>query len=115
MLKKGDGMGKRTLIGEDALSLSDVNNYDNNVKLPEIAKGTGCDYDKMQSRQMNGNREDSLKPVSPDPRHMTAEGVASLTVPLKRNLAVTLPSYLFQVCINIHATHTRLKIHFPPL
>ena len=26
MLKKGDGMGKRTLISEDALSLSDDNN-----------------------------------------------------------------------------------------
>ena len=30
MLKKGNGMGKRTLIGEDALSLSDDNNNNNN-------------------------------------------------------------------------------------
>jgi hypothetical protein len=30
MLKKGNGMGKRTLIGEDARSLSDDNNNNNN-------------------------------------------------------------------------------------
>jgi hypothetical protein len=125
MLKKRDGMGKQTLIGEDSLSLSDDNNYDddnnnsnnnndNNVKLTKIEKGIGCDYDNMQSRQMNGNREDSIKPVSPDPCQMTAEGVASLTAPLKRNLAITLPSYLIQVCISIHAPIRVYKFIFRP-
>ena len=59
---------------------------------------------------MNGDREDSIKPVSPDPRQMTAEGVASPTVPLKRNLAVTLPSYLIQVCISIRV-HAPIRVY----
>jgi hypothetical protein len=86
--------------------LSDDNNYDddddnnknNNVKLTEIARGTECDYDKMQSRQMNGNRVDSLKPVSPDHRHMTAEGVASL-IEGNENLTSTEKEQLVQLLL----------------
>ena len=58
MLKKRNGMGKGMLIGEDALSFSDDNNYDadnNNVTLTEIARGTEGDDDKLQRRRMNGN------------------------------------------------------------
>ena len=52
VVKRGDGM----FIGEDVLSLSDDSNCDdNNVKVTEIARGTGGDDDKTQSRQMNGN------------------------------------------------------------
>ena len=107
IMKKGIGKGKRTLMSEDALSLSDdendnVDENDNNdVKLNENAKGTGSDYDEMQSRQMNGARMDSLKPVSPDPRCMTAEGVVSLieenenlTSNEKRQLVQLLLKYL---------------------
>jgi hypothetical protein len=43
---------KRTVTCEDAPSLSDDND-NNNVKLTEIARDTGCDFADMQSRQMN--------------------------------------------------------------
>lgn len=53
-----------------------INNYD--VKLTEIARGTKCDCDAMQSRRLNENPGDNLNTVTPDPRKMSAEGVASL-------------------------------------
>jgi hypothetical protein len=71
MLKKRNGMCKRTLVCENVLDVSGYNddfddNSNNNVKWTESSRGTGCDYNDMQSRQMNGNREYSLKLVSLD-------------------------------------------------
>jgi hypothetical protein len=91
-------------MSEDALSSSDdendnVDEDDNtDVKLNENANGTGSDYDEMQSRQMNGARMDSLKPVSPDPRCMTAEGVVSL-IEANKNLTSNEKGQLVQLLL----------------
>lgn len=75
-------MGKQTHLYSDEPSSGcdddDDDSNDYNVKLTEIAKGTECGYDNMQSRLLSGNWGDKLKTAALDPCKMTAEGVASL-------------------------------------
>jgi len=61
---------RRTAIYQDVRGLNDDDNDDKNNK--EAEKCAKYD-DSIKSRRSDGNREESLGAVSPDPHQMTSE------------------------------------------
>ena len=63
----------RTAVHQDARGLNDDDDKNNK----EVEDGAKYD-DSKKSRRSDGNRQESLGAVSPEPRQITSEWVASL-------------------------------------